>query len=74
MYRAIINLEPLVLNVLNVAYIVTRKCSIHDIQMNYHSIKPIDRGFVTCPTHTWGQVQNLWEPNTLIELAKFTRL
>ena len=73
-YCTVINLEPFVLNSLDITYIVTRKCSIHDIQVNHHSIKPVYRWFITCPAHTSSQVKNLRKPNRLVKLSKFTRL
>lgn len=41
-YRAVINLEPLVLDISNITYVVTREGSIHDIQVNNHSIEPVN--------------------------------
>lgn len=62
------------MGVLNVAHIVTRKCGIHDIQVNNHPIESIYWRFITCTTHIRCQVQDLRKPNRLIDLPKFSRL
>lgn len=71
-YRAIINLEPFVLEIFDIANIVTRKGSIHDVQVNNHPVKPVNRRFVPCPTHIWCQVKDLRKTNRFVELSKFT--
>lgn len=73
-YRAVINLEPLVLDISNITYVVTREGSIHDIQVNNHSIEPVNWGLITCSTHVRSQVQNFWESNRFIDLPEFTWL
>ena len=73
-YHAVINLEPLVLNIFNIAHIVTRKCSIHNIQVDHQPIEPVYGWFITCPTHIWCQVQDLRESNCFVKLSEFTRL
>lgn len=42
-YHTVIDLEPLVLDILNIADIMTRKGSIHDIQVNNYPIQPVYR-------------------------------
>lgn len=53
---------------------MTRKCSIHDIQVDYYSIQSVYRRFVTSSTNIRSQVEDLWEPNQLVELSRFSWL
>lgn len=73
-YHTVINLEPLVLNILNIAHIVTRESSIHNIQVNNYPIQSVYGWFITSPTHKRCQVKYFRKLNRLVEFAKFSGL
>jgi hypothetical protein len=73
-YHTVVNLEPLVLDVLHVAHIMTGKSSIHNIQMNNHSIQSVNGCLITGPAHERRQVKYFRKLNRLVKLSEFSRL
>lgn len=73
-YLAVIHLVPLPLCVFDITHIMARKGCIHNIMMDNHSIELVHGGNIICCTHVVRQIQVLREPDSLVDLAKITRL
>ena len=46
-YHGVVKFEPLIVMILNIANIMTRKGIIHCIYMNHHPIKPVNWRLIT---------------------------